>query len=64
MLISGYFYQDDPAIQAALEQKLIQGFVEKPFSHTEMIGVIGTALSSSAAQQPAGSGAAEPLAAG
>jgi CheY-like chemotaxis protein len=48
MLISGYFYQDDPAIQAALGQGLICGFVEKPFSHTEMIGVIGTALSSPA----------------
>jgi DNA-binding NtrC family response regulator len=49
LLISGYFYQDDPAIQAALDQALICQFVEKPFSHTEMIGAIGTALSSPAA---------------
>jgi DNA-binding NtrC family response regulator len=64
MLISGYFYKDDPAIQAALDQDLIYGFVEKPFSHTEMIGAIENALSSQAALQLAGSGAAEPLAAG
>ena len=46
MLISGYFYQDDPAIQAALEQGLIRGFVEKPFSHTEVIETVKSALSS------------------
>jgi CheY-like chemotaxis protein len=50
MLISGYFYPDDPAIHAALEQKLIHGFVEKPFSHTEMLGAIRTALSSPVTQ--------------
>jgi response regulator RpfG family c-di-GMP phosphodiesterase len=27
---------DDPAIQAALEQRLIHGFIEKPFSHVEV----------------------------
>lgn len=64
MLISGYFYKDDPAIQAALNQDLIYGFVEKPFSHTEMMGAMGAALSSQAAQPPAAFGAAEPLAAG
>ena len=46
MLISGYFYKDDPIIQAALEQELIYGFVEKPFSHTEIITAIENALSS------------------
>ena len=55
LLISGYFYKDDPAILAALEQGLIYGFVEKPFSHAEMMGAIGTALSSPAALQLAGS---------
>ena len=44
LLISGYFYQDDPAIQAALGQNLICGFVEKPFSHTEVITAIESAL--------------------
>ena len=64
MLISGYFYKDDPAIQAALHQELIYGFVEKPFSHTEMKGAIAAALASQAALPPAGFGTSEPLAAG
>lgn len=59
MLISGYFYKDDPIIQAALNQKLIYGFVEKPFSHTEIIAAIKNALSS----QKVASGAADPSAA-
>jgi len=46
VLISGYFYQDDPAIQAALDQGLIYGFVEKPFSHAEVIAAMETALGS------------------
>ncbi len=45
MLISGYFYKDDPIILAALNQKLIYGFVEKPFSHKEIIAAIENALS-------------------
>jgi CheY-like chemotaxis protein len=60
MLISGYFYQDDPAIQAALEQGLICGFVEKPFSHTAIIAAMEAALCS----PKVASGAAEPLATG
>ena len=59
MLISGYFYKDDPIIRAALNQKLIYGFVEKPFSHTEIIAAIKNALSS----QKVASGAADPSAA-
>ena len=47
LVISGYFYQDDPAIQAALEQRLIHGFIEKPFSHAEVIATVNDALSSS-----------------
>jgi len=46
LLVSGYFYKDDPAIQAALEQRLIHGFIEKPFSHTEVIETVENALSS------------------
>jgi CheY-like chemotaxis protein len=41
---SGYFYKDDPAIQAALEQRLIHGFIEKPFSHAEVIETVNDAL--------------------
>ena len=59
MLISGYFYKDDPIIQAALDQELIYGFVEKPFSHTEIIAAIENTLSS----QTIASGAAESSAA-
>jgi len=44
LVISGYFYKDDPAIQAALAQGLIRGFIEKPFSHTEVIETVKDAL--------------------
>ena len=44
LVISGYFYKDDPAIQAALAQGLIHGFIEKPFSHTEVIETVKDAL--------------------
>ena len=46
LVISGYFYKDDPAIQAALEQRLIHGFIEKPFSHAEVIETVKGAFSS------------------
>jgi CheY-like chemotaxis protein len=46
MVVSGYFYKDDPAIQAALEQGLIHGFIEKPFSHSEVVETVKGALSS------------------
>src|SRR5664279_4464614 len=46
LVISGYFYKDDPAIQAALEQTLIHGFIEKPFSHTEVVAAVKNVLSS------------------
>src|ERR1035438_2617849 len=36
LVVSGYFYKDDPAIQTALEDGLIHGFIEKPFSHEEI----------------------------
>jgi len=53
LVVSGYFYKDDTAIQAALEQGLIHGFIEKPFSHTEVIETVKTALSSQeAASRP------------
>ena len=46
LVVSGYFYKDDPAIQTALEEGLIQGFIEKPFSHKEIIETVRIALSS------------------
>lgn len=46
LVVSGYFYKDDPAIQAALEQRLIHGFIEKPFSHAEVVETVKDALSS------------------
>lgn len=52
LVVSGYFYKDDPAIQAALGQGLIRGFVEKPFSHPEILAVIETALSAPRLGQP------------
>ena len=54
LVVSGYFYKDDPAIQAALEQGLIQGFIEKPFSHREIIETVKSALSSQEATSQAG----------
>jgi CheY-like chemotaxis protein len=45
VLVSGYFYKDDPAIQAALAQGLICGFVEKPFLHASIVAAMETALS-------------------
>ena len=59
ILISGYFYKDDHIIQAALDQELIYGFFEKPFSHKEIVAAIENALSS----QKVASGAADPSAA-
>jgi CheY-like chemotaxis protein len=40
LVVSGYFYKDDPAIQAALEQGLIRGFIEKPFLHKEVVETV------------------------
>jgi CheY-like chemotaxis protein len=57
LVVSGYFYKDDAVIQTALEQGLIRGFVEKPFSHTEILEAMETALCS----PEVASGTAEPL---
>jgi CheY-like chemotaxis protein len=46
VVVSGYFYKDDPAIQTALEEGLIHGFIEKPFSHEEIVETVRIALSS------------------
>ena len=44
VVVSGYFYKDDPTIQAALEQGLIRGFIEKPFSHSDVVEIVKAAL--------------------
>lgn len=54
LVVSGYFYKDDPVIQAALAQGLIQGFIEKPFSHTVVIETVKSALSSQEAASRVG----------
>ena len=40
VLISGYFFADDPAVDQALQSGLIQAFVAKPFLHQEILGLI------------------------
>jgi len=40
VLVSGYFYKDDIAVQKALEEGLICGFVAKPFLHDEILRAI------------------------
>jgi CheY-like chemotaxis protein len=44
VVVSGYFYKDDPTIQATLEQQLIHGFIEKPFTHAEVVETVKEAL--------------------
>ena len=40
VIVSGYFYQDDPAIEGALQAGLIAAFIGKPFDHNEIVSVI------------------------
>ncbi|MCG6941190.1 MAG: response regulator [Thiohalocapsa sp.] len=37
LLISAYYYRDDPDITSALESGLINGFIPKPFTHAEIL---------------------------
>lgn len=46
ILVSGYFYKDDVAIQRALEQGLICGFNRNPFYHDELLKAVRTPSSS------------------
>ncbi len=45
LVISGYFYKDDPVIETALAHRLIHGFIEKPFSHREVAAAVKNLLS-------------------
>jgi len=40
VIVSGYFYQDDPTIEGVLKEGLIDAFVGKPFDHDEIMSVI------------------------
>src|SRR3989339_565999 len=40
VIVSGYFYQDDPTIEGVLQEGLIDAFVAKPFDHDEIVSVI------------------------
>ncbi len=40
VIVSGYFYQDDPTIERVLQEGLIAVFVGKPFDHDEIVSVI------------------------
>ena len=40
VIVSGYFYQDDPTIKRVLQEGLIAAFVGKPFDHDEIVSVI------------------------
>ena len=40
VIVSGYFYQDDPTIEGVLQERLIDAFVGKPFDHDEIVSVI------------------------
>jgi CheY-like chemotaxis protein len=40
IMVSGYFYRDDLAIQEAISQGLIHDFISKPFLQEEIIKVL------------------------
>ncbi|PIU49490.1 MAG: hypothetical protein COS92_06425 [Desulfobacterales bacterium CG07_land_8_20_14_0_80_52_14] len=40
VIVSGYFYPDDPTIERVLQEGLIAAFVGKPFDHDEIVSVI------------------------
>ena len=37
VMVSGYYYGDDAAIQQALSEGLIRGFIGKPYLHDEIL---------------------------
>jgi len=44
VVVSGYFYDDDPGIQDAFRKGLISGFISKPFNNDEIIQTIEETL--------------------
>lgn len=43
VLVSGYLYEDDEAVQTALKSGLISGFIGKPFALSQVREVLGLA---------------------
>ena len=46
VLVSGYFYGDDPEVLRASEDGVINGFLSKPFLHEEVRAIARTTLAS------------------
>lgn len=44
VLVSGYFYGDDPEVLQASEDGVIDGFLSKPFLHEEVRAIARTTL--------------------
>ena len=42
IMVSGYFYRDDYNVQIAISQKLIGGFISKPFHQDEILKPLKT----------------------
>ena len=42
IMVSGYFYRDDVSIQDAICQKVISGFISKPFLQDEILKALKT----------------------
>lgn len=40
ILISGYFFPGDPAVEQALQTGLIQAFISKPFLHGDILALV------------------------
>ncbi len=40
MMVSGYFYRDDVSIQDAISQRVIHGFISKPFAQEEILNAL------------------------
>jgi DNA-binding NtrC family response regulator len=44
ILVSGFFYLDDVAVQKALTEGVIQGFLGKPFLHADILRAVESAI--------------------
>ncbi len=40
VMVSGYYYADDPAIREAVEQNIINGFIAKPFARGDILQAV------------------------
>jgi DNA-binding NtrC family response regulator len=46
ILVSGYYYNDDPDIQTAMKNGLISNFMAKPFYNEHVVNIVKNLLSS------------------